>query len=210
MKRILLTLALLATLAAAALAQNTVTTNPLITGMEGIQKAGTSTETYRSSGMFDRGRSTTDNATINTWNVHTINVPAGMLAAVGDTVQAEFRLLGANNVNTHEYQAYFSNSTATCGGTGANLCNAGCFMLPAITNTIAFATELLTIEVQKTGSNTQDAARFVVGSNQAWAVNTCTITDTADAKFVFGSRNTSASAASLAQVWWYAVYRPAS
>jgi hypothetical protein len=169
--------------------------------------AGGGTDTVRAGGLLFTGRTTTDNATVNTWNVVSQAISAATLNTNGQTLVFQVGLLGANNTNTHEYQAYFSNSSATCGGTNAALCDAGCIVLPSITNTTAFAPEELRITITRTGSSTQDYSRFVLGSTTAITAGTCSITDTSAMKLVFGTRNTTAGAASLAQVsywvWYY-------
>lgn len=169
--------------------------------------AGGGTDTILPSGILSYQRTTTDNATLNTWNVISSPVSASTLNNNnGQTLRFVVGLLGANNVNTHEYQAYFADTSSTCGGTGAALCTTGCLVLPSVTNTTAFAQERLEVEIPRVSSGNQDFVRALTGSiNQAWAVGTCTLTDTNATKLVFGTRNTSAGAASLAQVdaWVY-------
>lgn len=187
-----------------------VVTNPLITGASsGPARAGGGTSTYNPGGYFVApARTTTDTAVQNTWQVVTVAVPANTLAVNGQTAKFIVDLLGANNANTHEYEAYFSASTATCGSTGANVCNSGCFILPSVTNTTAFATVHMEVDIIRTGSATQDYGRQSQGTNTNTAIGTCTIDLTADSKFVFATRNTSAAAASLAQLDYRGIFFP--
>lgn len=159
------------------------------------------TASFLPEGLLFSGRSVTDNATQNTWNVVSQTISANTLVSDGSVLSYRVGLVGANNTNTHEYQAYFSASSATCGGTGASLCNSGCIVLPSVTNTVAFNGEILQVDVIRTASNTEDYTRMLVGGgNTAQTTGTCSIDLTADTKFVIGTRNTSAAAASLAQV----------
>lgn len=151
--------------------------------------------------MISRARTTTDNATQNTWNVVSQSLNANVLNQDGRTLEFVVGLLGANNANTHEYQAYFSASSATCGGTGAAMCDTGCIVLPSVTNTTAFNGEVLRVFITRTSSGNQDYIRALAGgANIAQTVGTCSIADSGATKLVFGTRNTSAAAASLAQV----------
>lgn len=187
-----------------------VVTNPLVTGAQGPERAGSGTSTFRSSGLFANwARSVADTALLNDWNVVTIPIPANTLSVNGHTARLYLGYLGANNANTHEIQAYYAASTSVCSGTGAAMCTTGCLVLPGITNAAAFANQIIDVAIVRTAAATQDYLRFLNGNNTATAVGTCAIDTTAATKFVFGSRNTTAAAASIAQItyagFFYAV-----
>lgn len=170
--------------------------------------AGGGTSTLRVGGLLTTGRSVTDTATQNDWQVTSVALDAALLNTNGQTIKWELGLLGANNANTHEYQAYFANSSSVCSGSGAAMCTTGCIILPGVTNTTAFNGEEFQVRITRTGSSTQDYTRALHGGgNTSHTTGTCSITDTSAMKLVFGTRNTTAAAASLAQlsyvVWFY-------
>lgn len=169
--------------------------------------AGGGSDLVRAGGLLFTGRSTTDTAVQNTWNVVSQAISASTLNTNGQTLEYQVAILGANNANTHEYQAYFSASSATCSGTGAAMCDTGCIIVPSITNTTAFAGETLRILITRTGSSTQDYGREALGVSTSMTAGTCSITDTGATKLVVGVRNTTAAAASLAQIsYWVKFY----
>ena len=161
---------------------------------------GTAT-TFKAGGVIATDTKTSDTAVQNVWQVQSIPIAANLLAHTGDVLEIELFLLGANNTNTHEYNAFFAPATATCSGTGATVCDAGCFVLPGVTNTVAFNGEKLDVVLtQATGSNQNYGRALLGGGNFAQGAGGCTVDTTAATKFVFATRNTTTSAASLAQV----------
>lgn len=204
MKRLILALSFCLATALPLFAQD-----PLVVSQpSGARAAGAGPTTFSAAGLIAQGRSTTDTATQNTWNVTSVSIPANTLNATSDTLVVDFGLLNANNTNTHEHNVYFAPSTATCSGTSATVCDAGCQILPVVSNTTAFGFVNLRALITRTGSATEDFTRTLGGTNQAWTTGTCSVDTTVATKVVFGVRNTSAAAASLAQLTYWIWYAP--
>lgn len=170
-------------------------------GAAPVFTAGGGTDTFKSSGVLFTGRKTTDSAVQNDWNFVSQAISANTFNTNGQVLKFLVGLVGANNANTHEYQAYFADNSSTCGGTGAALCTTGTIVLPSVTNTTANAGEYLEVIVIRTGSGTQDYIRHLDGGpNISVTTGTATQTDSGIMKFVFGTRNTTAAAASLSLI----------
>src|SRR3990172_2891148 len=185
---------------------NTTTTGKITTSV------GTG-PTYYTIGTGIAGQSltsVTDAAVQNQWNVDSISInqPWTYLVA-GETFKYEFSWRTATNGNTKEFQAWFAPTTATCSGTGASLCNSGCQLVGNTTIGSAIGVKFEAVFVRDSANNQKGWQETKVnGSTISGNTVTCTITETANAKFVYGVRNTSASATSIngsfGQLWFTA------
>jgi hypothetical protein len=174
--------------------------------------AGTSTSgTYHPGGIIcQMTTSITDAATVNQWNVGTCapSIPANVLGRSGDSLVIDVGFQVATNGSTKEYELYFAPDTATCSGTGADACNAGCKLVENSTASSAIAGNPKYV-VTRTSTGNQKYYGFlpITTSVQRTDSSACTITETAASKVVFAVRNTSGSAASVTNsminVWYY-------
>lgn len=147
----------------------------------------------------------------NQWNVTSCQISANTLVTNGDTLQilAGFRVPA--NTNAREYALFLAPTTATCSGTGAALCDAGC-QLPfaAITHSTSNGSVDMDYTVTRTGAATQTARgrSISVAATQGQVTSACTLTSTAALKVAIGARNTAAAATSVVNSILHVLYFP--
>lgn len=181
--------------------------NPSVTTV--TVKPGTSTQTMKAGGLACvQTTSITDAATINQWNVSTCLLNANVLNAAGDTLMVKAPFTVAANANTKGYQIYWSLQSATCSGTGTQLCNSGCELGTNTTTSGSGASAGWEGLITKLSAGSHTVYEFLPASssNQETNQTTCSLDETQATQIAIGVRNTSASAGSVtnSKIWVFA------
>lgn len=137
-----------------------------------------------------------DTATQNLYNVMEVDIPAGALANIGDTLRVRFDGKHAANGNAVEYQMTIGGTA--CGGSGASCCTGGVKYVDNSTSStgVGIISDDLVI---KTSNNNQNITGVTWASTtpQSQESTSSTSTDTLMIPIDMCVRNTAASAASL-------------
>ena len=170
-----------------------------------VGQAGTGTGTFKPGGLLCQNITPIVDALVqNQWNVASCSIPANTLVSNGDTLRVNATWRTAGNGNTKGFQLWYSLATATCSGTGANLCDSGCNMSNAQTTVgngigINHRNELIKNSTGVVVNNGFIVTGSVVPATGSLQFD-CSVDMTAATKLTLGVRNESAAAASISDI----------
>lgn len=179
--------------------------NVTLAGGTATLNAGSGSDTYKPAGLVCQQLTPLVDASVQSqWNVISCAILANVLSANGAMLHVTTQHRTATNANTKAYQLWYAPSTATCSGSNAAICDAGCNVSGALTTTGSAVGIRLEYNIFRTAAGAASSTGWAVAASTINATGgitiACTVDETAATKIVYGVRNDDAAAASIAAV----------